>query len=444
MTVMSVTDEFKSQLAIQFSKTSLSKLAANQHQIKKLPRRHSIMSNNNRMNDAPKANKKKNRFSLAPGPLTVDKYDCLSINEPFNTSSTTFNPTSSTINIYVNNDKDLLDLTPSLSESSLSSGKSECSSPLQKSFPPSSISNPIDIEKLQNTDKIIVLDDSTQISIVPPAPLPPSSHNMISSSTNSYNADSVTHNTDVPLPPPPPPLPNATSYLALDNGNGDIIPTKLSNAHRRYPSVKTRILQWQKLHKNHIDSTIWSEQKSASKQGISKKLENAMDEAGLFKRIEETFSQQKPIKNIHYKKYQSKKKESQILEVQKSANISISVLMKLKHIPMEEVMKNLINFDSKIFDEVILENLLSNLPTTQERNRLESVPQDIVLSKPDAFCSELICVPKYKERIQCMLLKFNFQDRISHMSKSMFAIMNASTTLRNSAALKEFLNVSLF
>ncbi len=129
--------------------------------------------------------------------------------------------------------------------------------------------------------------------------------------------------------------------------------------------------------------------------------------------------------------------------MQKSANICISVLMKLKHIPVEEIIKSIANFDNKLFDEVILENLLNNLPTTQEKNQLQqTVIQDVALSKADAFYSELICVPKHKERIQCMLLKFNFLDRIAHISKSMYAIMNASTKLRNLIALKEFLNVN--
>ncbi len=130
------------------------------------------------------------------------------------------------------------------------------------------------------------MQTTASIGLLLPPPPPSLLLNIASDKFDDDVVDSVTHDMDAPLPPPPPP-PNPTSQLADNNNKNipNIDSTKTPNENCRYPSVKTRILQWQNLHKDHIESTIWCDQKSVDQQKTSSsKIENTMKKADIFKR----------------------------------------------------------------------------------------------------------------------------------------------------------------
>jgi hypothetical protein len=153
----------------------------------------------------------------------------------------------------------------------------------------------------------------------------------------------------------------------------------------RYPSTKTRVVQWQKLHKDNIEPTVWS-QGMSFEDAFGTQLEAKLDEAGIFQQMEETFSQ-----STHKAKRKWEKKQHvSLMETQKSSNLNISVLARLKHLDIEQVKAGIYNLEEKLFDEVMLWNLYHNLPEENEIKSLKEYNQDKEkLSKSDAFCLEV-------------------------------------------------------
>ncbi|GAN04274.1 hypothetical protein MAM1_0059d03734 [Mucor ambiguus] len=261
-----------------------------------------------------------------------------------------------------------------------------------------------------------------------------------------------TTNKTAALPPPPPPPPPATSMKPASASQDNLVTqtTKLS----RCPSVKTRILQWQKLDKNSIQATIWSDESVMVEQYRKPAvLEEKLDRAGLFRKMEEAFGQHKEA-DKQWPHCSNKKKwrkrisdhEVHVLDPQKAANITIAVLMKLKKYSIEQMVHKIQQMDQAVFDEVILENLIANLPSDEEKKKLHDVLQDNAekaLAKPDLFLSQIIKIPRHKARVTTMLLKLTWDDRLAHLERSMASIMEASIALRHSASFKEFLNLVL-
>ncbi|KAI8100130.1 uncharacterized protein BX664DRAFT_355473 [Halteromyces radiatus] len=315
-------------------------------------------------------------------------------------------------------------------------------------------------------------------SISPPPPSPPTT-NQNSNSTGS-----------IPLPPPPPPpsaglgtsngpssftaaikrqaknnevrksfVPpsNRKSSISIDISKGNdptpsppplppVAAPPLNVMTRKpvnhLPNVKTRALQWQKINMQQIKSTIWE-----STQDIEKGWESKMDSEGLFDMMEELFAQKvipKPKKQMR-----EKKQEINIIDSRKAYNINIAILAKCKHIPFDEIKRKILAVDEKFCTEILLRNLQLNAPTPEEMGKLsvflKTASEDDLqnLSKPDAFCAEIISIDRFKERIDCMLFKVTFPERITQLGRNMSNVMEASTSLRESKAFKDFLNIIL-
>lgn len=54
---------------------------------------------------------------------------------------------------------------------------------------------------------------------------------------------------------------------------------------------------------------------------------------------------------------------------------------------------------------------------------------------------QMMKIDRYKERIDHMLFKIEFVEKLRHLSENMNAVLDASTALKESKALKELLNV---
>lgn len=86
-----------------------------------------------------------------------------------------------------------------------------------------------------------------------------------------------------------------------------------------------------------------------------------------------------------------------VLDPQKAANITIAVLMKLKKHSIEQIVDRIMQMDESVFDEVMLENLVANLPSPDEKEQLQMAVDllqdnaEKTLAKPDLFLSE-VCI----------------------------------------------------
>lgn len=106
-----------------------------------------------------------------------------------------------------------------------------------------------------------------------------------------------------PLPQPSPPSAFPVKSVSTSQVDESTNRKKLG----RYPSVKIRVLQWQKLHKDNIQSTVWSEQSVMTDRYIKPSiLENNLDLANLFRKMEEMFRQRREAGNLSTSKKKKK------------------------------------------------------------------------------------------------------------------------------------------
>ncbi|KAF1806704.1 hypothetical protein FB192DRAFT_1271756 [Mucor lusitanicus] len=285
------------------------------------------------------------------------------------------------------------------------------------------------------------------VSIPPPPPPPPPPPFMSGSTTDLSKAATTPPPPPPPssasssLPPPPPPPPSAPSPPNAPGAMNMLAPRK----HLKHlPAVKTRQLQWQKLNANHIGSTLWKSSADAEKEEA---LESLLDAEGIFNRMEEVFAQ----KVIATKRMAKKEKRQEIciIDSRKAYNISIAVLAKCKNIPFKDCKRKILAVDDKFCTEIMLRNLLVNAPSHDEMGKLSvflktASEEDLQsLSKPDAFCAEIISIDRFKERLTNMLFVTTFHERITQLGRNMTNVMDASTNLKDSQSFIDFLNIVL-
>lgn len=207
--------------------------------------------------------------------------------------------------------------------------------------------------------------------------------------------------------PPPPPPPGPGGPPPPPGG----IPAVLRKNIRHQPTVKTRALQWTKMHGNMVGKTIWGNSTDDDA------LEDELDDLGIFNSIETLFAQKviEPKKKVQA----NKKQEVRILDPKKAYNINITLLAKLKHVTFVDVRRACLRVDDTLMTENVLSNLQATVPSPEEQGKLAvfRAGEEEVLSAPDAFCVEMLKIERYKERIESMLFRATFAEKQQQLSR---------------------------
>ncbi|CDS04805.1 hypothetical protein LRAMOSA07335 [Lichtheimia ramosa] len=333
---------------------------------------------------------------------------------------------------------------------------------------------------------------TTDTSIPPPPPPPPlvnvvggNSTTSVPQPSSSISTSATKNNANVPPPPPPPPPPGSTSIPppppppppASSNSTGTIpppppppstvsgsttaappppppppggappppppVPQGPTRKRMRYqPDVKTRALQWTKMHNQMVGKTIWG-----TEDVDEMALEDELQSLGVFSSIENLFAQ----KVIQRKKrdQQTKKQEIRILDPNKAQNINIAILSRLKYVPLETVVAKLLAVDDSLFKENLLKSMQEFAPTPDETGKLNvfvksASEEDLErLSKPDTFCYEVMKIDRYKERVDNMLFRVTFNEKHQQLSQNMASVLDASIAVKESKSFKELLKLIL-
>jgi cytokinesis protein len=189
-------------------------------------------------------------------------------------------------------------------------------------------------------------------------------------------------------------------------------PAALRKQMRYQPNVKTRALQWTKMHGNVVGKTIWSNDYDEDA------LEDEISDLGIFNSIETLFAQKviQPKKKIA-----TKKQEVRILDAKKAYNINITLLAKLKHVTFVDVRRACLRVDDAIMTENVLTNLQTTVPSPEEQGKLAAFvksDEDLEsLSAPDSFCVEMLKIDRYKERVENMLFRATFAEKHQQLSR---------------------------
>ncbi|CEJ03597.1 hypothetical protein RMCBS344292_17576 [Rhizopus microsporus] len=279
----------------------------------------------------------------------------------------------------------------------------------------------------------------------PPPPPPPPGPQNAQLASNPPEAPSLPDASAAAPPPPPPPAPPGAPMPPPPPGapTAPLAPIGPSRKIIRHqPNVKTRAIQWTKLHSNAVNRTVWG---SSDVDELA--LEDELENLGIFDSIESLFAQKvvQPKKRV----VKEEKKEIRIIDQKKGYNMNIAILARLKHLSLKQITKAFLAVDDSLLTESLLVNLQQYVPTPEEQGKLsvfvKSASEEELeqLSKPDAFCVEMMKIDRYKERVDNLLFRTMFNERHQRLSKHMASVLDASVALKESTSFKELLKLIL-
>lgn len=190
----------------------------------------------------------------------------------------------------------------------------------------------------------------------------------------------------VPPPPPPPPGPGGPGAPAAP------VTGPLRKELKHYPNIQLKHLQWQKLDVRKIDKTIW-----LLEEVNEDELEEMLATQGIFGKIEDLF----PAKvNLFFErklkaKIEERKDAVKFLTKEKTRNINLAILPKVKNMTFKEVRRHIINMDDDLCNETFVTNLISFAPSkddkldVMEKYIKASEEERLELDEPEQFTVEV-------------------------------------------------------
>uniref|UniRef100_A0A3Q0T3E3 Grid2 interacting protein n=1 Tax=Amphilophus citrinellus TaxID=61819 RepID=A0A3Q0T3E3_AMPCI len=227
-----------------------------------------------------------------------------------------------------------------------------------------------------------------------------------------------------PRPPPPPPLPPPCSPPPLPRPS-------LSRMDSNHMSVKR--LRWEQV--ENSEGTIWGQ------LGANSDYEKLHDMVKYLD-LELHFGTQKSSKPSPQLETFKKKDVIEILSHKKAYNASI-LIAHLKLSP-GELRQILMTMATDRLEPAHIKQLLLYAPDAEEVKKYEEYRQDpSKLSEPDQFVLQMLSVPEYKTRLQCLLFKCSLQEKTEELKGAYDCIYNASMELKTSKKLAKILEFVL-
>lgn len=148
----------------------------------------------------------------------------------------------------------------------------------------------------------------------------------------------------------------------------------------------------------------------------SQSLVSKLSKADVFTSIEKTFAQ-KPAADLSKRK--KKVDVVELLDSRKAYNMSIFLTSLPKDFQMQLLNQYMADL-SPVLEEHVLENLIRFAPAMEEVGKLKRYVEssDVAkLSLPDKLSLEMMKIPQFKQRAECLLFKTTFWDTICQLEK---------------------------
>ncbi|XP_028310103.1 delphilin isoform X2 [Gouania willdenowi] len=257
-------------------------------------------------------------------------------------------------------------------------------------------------------------------------------HSHLKPQHNQGQPQSLPHSLSDPTehlePPPPTPLPPPCSPPPLPRPS-------LCRMDSHHMSVKK--LRWEQV--ENSEGTIWGQLGANSDHDKLHDMVKYLD-------LELHFGTQKtsvpsPEPTLQLETFR-KKDVREILSRKKAYNASI-LIAHLKLSP-RELCQVLMNMSSDRLEPAHIKQLLLYAPDAEEVKKYEQYRQDpSKLSEPDQFVLQMLSVPEYKTRLQCLLFKYSLQEKTEELRGAYDCICKASIELKTSKKLSKILEFVL-
>ncbi|KAJ1960314.1 hypothetical protein GGI12_003874 [Dipsacomyces acuminosporus] len=255
-------------------------------------------------------------------------------------------------------------------------------------------------------------------------------------------------------PPAAPPAPAPAPPAPPSGAPPPPAPTLLGPLRRKellyVPKVKLKALQWDKLNDMHVDNSLWS--KLEDRSGLEEKhVLDTLHGKGVFEQVERMFAAKQAVDLFALREKRRKERAEQeqeeisVLDPKRAYNINIMLGM-LKKYSFRDIRNALIRMDTSIISENMLKQLLTFVPTPEERGLLSAYvgrPDRKRLAKPDRFFLETMKVWRYEQRLRVTIAWATWPESFRDMQQDVAAVMTASHAVATSRHFPQVLEVVL-
>ncbi|KAJ2742179.1 hypothetical protein GGI20_004672 [Coemansia sp. BCRC 34301] len=256
-----------------------------------------------------------------------------------------------------------------------------------------------------------------------------------------------------PSAPPPPPLapsaPQAPGLAPPPPG-----PALLGPLRRKelvyVPKVKLKALQWDKLNDQHVESSLWS--KLEDRAGLpEREVVDTLHANGAFENLERLFAAKQAVDVFALREKRRKEREEKaldevtVLEPKRAYNLNIMLGM-LKKLTFADIRRALLRMDTAVISENLLKQLLSFVPTPEERGLLSAFhgrPDRKRLARPDRFFLETMKVWRYEQRLRATVTWVTWPESFRDVQADVASVMTAAHAVATSRHFPQVLEVVL-
>ncbi|KAJ1822659.1 hypothetical protein LPJ56_000646 [Coemansia sp. RSA 2599] len=304
----------------------------------------------------------------------------------------------------------------------------------------------------------------------PPAPLLPGAGNRPTAAAllsvqlrSTKNADGSKSTTAPPPPPPalgsagaaapppppllpgmgvrPPPLPPAGTALL-----GPLRRKELQYV----PKVKLKALQWDKLNDQHVENSLWS--KLEDRAGVKEKeVLDTLHSTGTFDALEKMFAAKQAVDIMALREKRRKEREQKeqaeisVLDSKRSYDVNIMLGM-MKKYSFRDIRRALLRMDTTTITENFLKQLLTFVPTPEERGLLSAYqgrPDRKRLARPERFFLETMKIWHYEQRLRVTVTWASWPEAFRDMQQDIASVMTAAHAVATSRHFPQVLEVVL-
>ncbi|XP_037867872.2 inverted formin-2 [Bombyx mori] len=255
-----------------------------------------------------------------------------------------------------------------------------------------------------------------------------------------------------PCGPPPPPVPPPLSAPSAPIPPAPVMDLKLPQQETPLPKTKMKTINWNKIPNSKVvgQNNIWSIVATSHKHSPKTELD--------WNEIEDLFCQQiqptgsagssprlgrSPICDASGEK-KPRKESSEITLLDGKRSLNVNIFLKQFRSSNEDIIQLIREGSHDDIGTEKLRGLLKILPEIDECEMLKAFSGDVTkLGNAEKFLLQLIQVPNYKLRIECMLLKEEWPSTTGYLESAINAILVAGDDLMSSRALQEVLYIAL-
>ncbi|XP_047994853.1 LOW QUALITY PROTEIN: inverted formin-2-like [Leguminivora glycinivorella] len=250
-----------------------------------------------------------------------------------------------------------------------------------------------------------------------------------------------------PPPPPAPPGPAAPSPPPAP-----LTDVKLPQQETPIPKTKMKTINWNKIPNNKVigQNNIWSLVASSHKHSPKTELDWGEIEGLFCQQIQPTGSAgssprlgRSPICDSSGER-KPRKESSEITLLDGKRSLNVNIFLKQFRSSNEDIIQLIREGSHDDIGAEKLRGLLKILPEIDECEMLKAFTGDVTkLGNAEKFLMQLIQLPNYKLRIECMLLKEEWASTAGYLESAINAILVAGDDLMSSRALQEVLYITL-